>query len=177
MQIRIDNPPKENTQLHRERAENALLTFVFEVLSKDASKKETLEQTIQRTKITENQRKLRTKYRAQLLESKARLLIQLPEAKFHTIDNLSKDNLEAEILKAQKEYGFENVAILYRAQSYHFHGNGEFYQPTPEKLALTYEDFLDPEVGEDRRKILQERILRTLFNGASGLKSRAPFIP
>ena len=146
-------------------------------MTQKTPKTETLEQVVRRKQVTGNETRLRNKYRAQLRESKARLLVQLPDEQFLIIENISRENLAEEIAKAQSEHGESNVAILYRAQSYHFHGNGEFYQPTPERLALKYEEFFDPEVGEDRRNILRDRILRTLFNGASGLKNRSPFIP
>ncbi len=70
------------------------------------------------------------------------------------------------------------MALLLREATYHFHGEHGIIRPAIDKIRLTYEDFNGKEVGLERRAILRERVIRTLFNGrVLGATKREGFIP
>jgi hypothetical protein len=165
LSFRALNIPKEDAALFMSRLENALMTFAYDMLKNGNN---TVEAMVHETLAREDVPKLKKKYKRELKAKKGRILVQDSNGHFHVIGGVSKDDFLQTIQTAKDQYGSQNVALLMRLDTLHFHGVDDIIKPRPERVKDTYEDFYDREVGEERRKILSARVLSTLFNGAAG---------
>lgn len=92
--FKITNPPQKDTQIFRQRIENALLTFAYSIMKNGDG---TLSALDQDTRAQEDLIKLKRDYRRDLRKKKARIIIQKIDGTFLIIRNISRDNLEQEL--------------------------------------------------------------------------------
>lgn len=116
--FRLNNPPQKDGQIIRQRIENVLLTFVYNIMKNGDG---TLFALDQDTRAKEDLVKLKRDYKRDLRNKKARIIVQKIDGTFLIIRNVSRDNLEAELRQAQSTHGSGNVALLLRESTYHFH--------------------------------------------------------
>jgi len=173
--IKIEVLPIKNqalpydAHLLSQRIENALLNFIYQYIKN----KKWVSGIIKRTAAQEDTKKLRESYRRELKKKTARLLIENADGiTFTIIEGISKEWLEEAIINAQKQYWVENIALLYRRNTYTFLWDTSICKPSQDRSDDDYISLALPE----RRNIIRERVLKSLFNGKSGVQDRAPFL-
>ncbi len=92
--FRLNNPPQKDGQIIRQRIENVLLTFVYNIMKNGDG---TLFALDQDTRAREDLVKLKRDYKRDLRNKKARIIVQKIDGTFLIIRNVSRDNLEAEL--------------------------------------------------------------------------------
>lgn len=124
------------------------------------------------TSLHDDKIKLQKIYQHDLQEKKARLLVEKSDGILCVIEGIGQANLLEKIQELQNIHGNESVAKLLRIDTYAFVGDTSICKPSPQQSADDYASLESPE----RREILRERILKTLFNGSSGVHDRSAFI-
>ena len=118
---------------------------------------------IKRTRNQENTKKLRKTYKEELSKKTARLLIEKSDGTFEILTGISHDVLEETIKKTLGIYGEGSVGLLYRRDTYAFLGENCICRPSSQRSEEDYISLALPE----RKEILRERVIKTLFNGNS----------
>jgi hypothetical protein len=171
--FQLENAPTVNSQLFSQRLENILLTFVYDILRNGVHSVEAL---VRETRAKENIEKLKRTYRNDLDNKKARILIQNEEGKFCIIEGIDRDNLATTVAEAQEIFGQGSVALLLRLDTLHFYGEQWAVKPSAHRVQMTYADFYEDDVREERRNILYARIMSTLFYWSCS-EGREWFVP
>jgi hypothetical protein len=133
-----------------------------------------LAQITEKTRTRKDLKELTEDFIDELKVGHARLLIEIEDGIYGIIRDIQSDTLLERIREEQKIYGTESVALLYRRNTYAFTGESETKSKLSKKKSDSdYQSFSLP----GRIGILKERVLRTLFNGNSGVQERSAFIP